>query len=124
MAIKKVFQSGKGKAVRSPRSSHILSEQVKIAKRANEIGQRERPENLSAAFELLTSFSSDFFKGGRQQPRLDKRSGRWCAPPRPGAVIPAKAGFHFTPAETPNHNSVINRQGEHGRVIKTVEVVR
>jgi len=36
---------------------------------------REGPANLSAAYELLTGFSSDFFKGGRRQPKLDKRLG-------------------------------------------------
>jgi hypothetical protein len=75
MAIRKVLRGGNRKAVRSPRSSRVLSEQVEITKRADEIGQRERPENLSAAFELLTSFSSDFFEGGRRQPTLDKRLG-------------------------------------------------
>jgi antitoxin VapB len=76
MAIRKVFRGGNRKAVRSPRNSRVLSEQVEIRKRADEIGLREKPENLSAAFELLTGFSSDFFKGGRRQPRLDERTMR------------------------------------------------
>jgi antitoxin VapB len=75
MAVRKVFRGGNRKAVRSPRSSRVLSEQVEITKRADEIGLRERPENLSAAYEVLTNFSSDFFKGGRRQPELDMRLG-------------------------------------------------
>jgi hypothetical protein len=36
---------------------------------------RERQGDLSAAFEILTNLSPDFFKGGRRQPKLDKRLG-------------------------------------------------
>jgi antitoxin VapB len=48
---------------------------VEITKRGNEIVLRERPANLAAAFELLAGLSPDFFKGGRRQPKLDKRGG-------------------------------------------------
>lgn len=34
---------------------------------------RKRPRNLTRAFELLTSMSGDFFKGGRKQPKMDRR---------------------------------------------------
>jgi hypothetical protein len=76
MGIKKAFRGGTRKPEQSPRNPRVRVVQVEITKPADEIGRRERPENLSAAFELLTSFSSDFFKGGRRQPRLDKRMGR------------------------------------------------
>ena len=56
----------------------MRSEQVEITKRADKIGPRERPENLSAAYEPLTGFSVDFFDGGRRQPKLDKHLGRYA----------------------------------------------
>ena len=48
---------------------------MKVLKRAKSIPNEQRA-NLSAAYELLTGLSSDFFNGGRRQPKLDKRSGR------------------------------------------------
>ncbi len=73
MATTKVFQSGNSQAVRIPKRFRFRSEQVEITKRGNEIVLRERPGDLSAAFELLGGLSPDFFKGGRRQPKLDKR---------------------------------------------------
>ncbi len=73
MAITKVFRSGNSQAVRIPKQYRFRSQQVEITKRGNEIVLRERSENLSAAFELLTSLSPDFFESGRRQPKLDKR---------------------------------------------------
>jgi len=73
MAITKVFQSGNSQAVRIPKNLRFRSQQVEITKRGNEIVLRERPANLAAAFELLAGLSPDFFKGGRRQPKLDKR---------------------------------------------------
>jgi len=59
--------------VRIPKNLRFRSQQVEITKRGNEIVLRERPANLAAAFELLAGLSPDFFKGGRRQPKLDKR---------------------------------------------------
>jgi len=73
MAMTKVFRSGNSQAVRIPKQFRFRSQQVEITKRGNEIVLRERPANLSAAFELLSGLSPDFFKGGRRQPKLDKR---------------------------------------------------
>ncbi len=75
MAITKVFRSGNSQAVRVPKKFRFRSQQVEITKRGNEIVLRERPANLAAAFELLAGLSPDFFKGGRRQPKLDKRVG-------------------------------------------------
>jgi hypothetical protein len=33
----------------------------------------EQPPDLGPAFRLPTELSADFFKGGRRQPRLDRR---------------------------------------------------
>jgi antitoxin VapB len=75
MAVTKVFRSGNSQAVRIPRKFRFRSQQVEITKRGDEIVLRERPGELSAAFELLTGLSPDFFKGGRRQSKLDKRLG-------------------------------------------------
>jgi antitoxin VapB len=75
MAITKVFRSGNSQAVRVPKNFRFRSQQVEITKRGNEIVLRERPANLAAAFELLAGLPPDFFKGGRRQPKLDKRVG-------------------------------------------------
>jgi antitoxin VapB len=75
MAITKVFRSGNSQAVRIPKRFRFRSREVEITKRGDEIVLRERQANLAAAYELLTGFSSDFFKGGRRQPKLDKRLG-------------------------------------------------
>jgi antitoxin VapB len=61
--------------VRIPKTLRFRSPQVEITKRGSEIVLRERPTNLAAAFELLAGLSPDFFKGGRRQPKLDKRVG-------------------------------------------------
>ena len=73
MAITKVFRSGNSQAVRIPKQFRFHSPQVEITKRGDEIVLRERSGNLSAAFELLTGLSPDFYQGGRRQPKLDKR---------------------------------------------------
>jgi antitoxin VapB len=75
MAITKVFRSGNSQAVRIPKRLRFLSKQVEIRKRGKDILLRERQADLPAAFELLTGLSRDFFKGGRRQPKLDKRLG-------------------------------------------------
>jgi antitoxin VapB len=73
MAITKVFRSGNSQAVRIPKEFRIRSRQVEITRCGNDIVLREQSTNLSAAFDLLTGLSPDFFPGGRRQPKLDKR---------------------------------------------------
>ena len=75
VTITKVFRSENSQAVRIPKGFRFRSGQVEILKRGKDIVLRERQANLSAAFELLTGLSPDFFKGGRRQPKLDKRLG-------------------------------------------------
>lgn len=76
MASRKLSRGGNQKGVRSRSKPRVRSEQIELKKYGDEIGAREEPANLSVAYELLTGFSSDFFKGGRGQPKLDKRLGR------------------------------------------------
>ena len=62
--------------MRIPKRFHFRSQQVEIVRRGKGIVLRERQADLSAVFELLTSLSRDFFKGGRRRPKLDNRFGR------------------------------------------------
>lgn len=61
--------------MRIPKRLRPLSKRVEIRRRGKDVVLRERQADLSAAFELLTGLSPDFFKGGRRQPKLDKRLG-------------------------------------------------
>lgn len=74
MAMTKVFQSGNSQAVRIPKRFRLRSAQVEITRRGDEIILREAPKNLAPAFDLLTGMSRDFFKGGRRQPKRDRRA--------------------------------------------------
>ncbi|MBI1790577.1 MAG: AbrB/MazE/SpoVT family DNA-binding domain-containing protein [Acidobacteria bacterium] len=74
MAVTRVFRSGNSQAVRIPRGFRFSSGEVEIVRRGDEIILRERPPDLSRAVELLTSLSPGFFKGGRKQPKRQKRA--------------------------------------------------
>jgi antitoxin VapB len=75
MAVTKVFRSGNSQAVRIPRRFQFRSKQVEIFRRGEEIVIREPRRSLTRAFQLLAKMSPDFFRGGRKQPKLDKRAG-------------------------------------------------
>jgi antitoxin VapB len=62
----KVFQSGNSQAVRIPKEFHLEGQEVEIIRKGHDIILREIPKDLTAAFEILTGFSDDFFAGGRQ----------------------------------------------------------
>ena len=74
MAMTKVFKSGNSQAVRIPKRFRLRSSRVEITRRGDEIILREPPTNLARAVELLKQLGPDFFKGGRRQPKQDKRS--------------------------------------------------
>ena len=73
MALTRVFRSGNSQAVRIPRQFQLDTGLVEITKRGDEIVLRRPAGNLAQAFELLTGLSPDCFRGGRRQPRLDRR---------------------------------------------------
>ena len=73
MAITKVFRSGNSQAVRLPRDFRLDVSEVEIFRRGEEIVLRKRPRNLGRAFDLLAGLSPDFFRGGRKQPKPQKR---------------------------------------------------
>jgi len=69
----KVFLSGHSQAVRIPKEFRFKSKEVEISRRGNEIVLTEKPESLARAFDLLAGMSPDYFKDGRQQPKLQRR---------------------------------------------------
>ncbi|MCW5589256.1 MAG: AbrB/MazE/SpoVT family DNA-binding domain-containing protein [Legionellales bacterium] len=66
MATTRVFKSGNSQAVRLPVGFQFTTNEVEIFKRNNEIIIREKPRDLSRAFELLTHLPEDFFTNGRE----------------------------------------------------------
>jgi antitoxin VapB len=73
MALTRVFRSGNSQAVRIPKEFQFESDKVEIFRRGNEIVLRPPSATLADAYDLLTSFSDDFFREGRQQPKPQKR---------------------------------------------------
>jgi antitoxin VapB len=73
MARTKVFRSGNSQAVRIPREFRLDTGEVEILRRGDELVIRKPSRDLSAAFDLLASMPKDFFKGGRRQPKSQRR---------------------------------------------------
>lgn len=73
MATARVFRSGNSQAVRIPKEFQFDTERVEIVKRGDEIVLRKPRESCADVFDLLTSFSDDFFADGRKQPRPPNR---------------------------------------------------
>lgn len=66
MKMAKVFMSGHSQAVRLPKEFQFHSKEVEIFKRGNDTILREKPQDLTRAFELLTSMPDDFFSCERE----------------------------------------------------------
>ena len=66
MQTTKVFQSGNSQAVRIPKEFQFDVDELEIFRRGDEIVLRKKPENLAAAFDLLTSLPDDFYREGRK----------------------------------------------------------
>ena len=66
MITTRVFKSGNSQAVRLPVGFQLATDEVEIFKRNNDIVIREKPRNLSRAFELLTQLPEDFFANSRK----------------------------------------------------------
>ena len=73
MAITKVFRSGNSQAVRIPRSFQLDVDEVEILRRGKDLILRERRRNLGEAYHLIAGLSPDFLKGGRKQPKPQRR---------------------------------------------------
>lgn len=70
----RVFRCGNSQAVRIPLPFRLDAAEVEIFRRGDEIVLREPRRNLSEAFHLLAQLSPDFMKGGRRQPKPQKRT--------------------------------------------------
>jgi len=55
MITAKVFRSGNSQAVRLPKQFRLTSDEVEIFRRGDEIVLREKPKDLTRAFELLSN---------------------------------------------------------------------
>lgn len=73
MAITKVFRSGNSQAVRIPRNFQLDADEVEILRRGEDLVLRKRQKNLGEAYHLIAGLSPDFLKGGRKQPKPQKR---------------------------------------------------
>ena len=74
MPVAKVFRSGNSQAVRLPKEFRVATDEVEIFRRGDEIVLRERPRDLSAAFELLCALPDDVL-GERADPPAQAREG-------------------------------------------------
>lgn len=66
MATARVFRSGNSQAVRLPKEFRVMTTELEIFRRGNEIVLREPRQGLARAFELLTQVPDDFFPEGRE----------------------------------------------------------
>ena len=73
MKTTKVFKSGHSQAVRIPKEFQFVSDDVEIFRNGSDVILRERPKNLSRAFNLLTQLPEDFFAEGRHDEPPQKR---------------------------------------------------
>ena len=65
MFITKVFKSGNSLAIRIPKAFYLKSERVTIRKKGSSLVIKEIPDDLSAAFNLLSNMPNDFYPEGR-----------------------------------------------------------
>ena len=70
-----VFKSGNSQAVRLPKDFQFDVSEVEIFRRGDEVVLRRVPQNLSAAFDLLTTLPDDFMAEGRTDAPPQSREG-------------------------------------------------
>lgn len=73
MAITRVFKSGNSQAVRIPKELQFDTKEVEIVKRGDELVIRKPLSYGQRVLQAFSGFSEDFFKNGRQQPKMQKR---------------------------------------------------
>lgn len=73
MKVAKIFKCGNSQALRLPKEFQFEAKEVEIFRRGNDVILREKPEDLSRAYELLTSMPDDFFEDGRVDSTPQKR---------------------------------------------------
>ena len=75
MTTTRVFKSGNSQAVRLPKEFSVVSKELEIFRRGDEIVLREPGKGLARAFELLTDLPDDFFSEGRKDMPPQHREG-------------------------------------------------
>ena len=82
MTTARIFKSGNSQVVRLPKEFRFQSDEVEIFRRGDEVEifrrgdevvLREKPRDMSRAFELLTELPDDFFAQGRNDPPPQSR---------------------------------------------------
>lgn len=73
MKTAKVFRSGNSQAVRIPKEFQLEAEEVEIVKKGASLVLRPKRKSWAALIGSLEKFTVDFMKGGRKQPRPQKR---------------------------------------------------
>ncbi len=73
MKTAKIFRSGNSQAVRIPKEFQIEADEVEILRKGASIVLRPKCKSWTPFMESLEKFSDDFMKGGRKQPRAQKR---------------------------------------------------
>jgi antitoxin VapB len=73
MKTAKIFQSGNSQAVRIPKEFQLEGEEVEIQRKGAVLLLRPKKKSWAVLTESLHKFTDDFMKGGRKQPRIQKR---------------------------------------------------
>ena len=73
MHTTKIFKSGNSQAVRIPKEYKIEENELYINKIGNSIIIFPKNDPWKTLKESLSDFSDDYFRGGRNQPKMQKR---------------------------------------------------
>jgi antitoxin VapB len=73
MTMTKVFKSGNSQAVRIPKEFQLDIEDVEILRQGDDLIIRKPRRDATILWDILTGFSEDFFKDGREQPPMQER---------------------------------------------------
>ena len=73
MKTAKIFRSGNSQAVRIPKEFQMEGDEVEILKKGESLVLRPKARSWAPLMESLEKFTDDFMKGGRKQPRAQKR---------------------------------------------------
>jgi len=75
MGTARVFRSGNSQAVRLPKEFRFKSKEVEIFRRGDEVVLREKPANMSRAYELILSLPDDLEVHDRDNDLPQEREG-------------------------------------------------
>jgi len=73
MYTAKIFKSGNSQAVRIPKEYKIKDDELLINKIGNSLIIFPKKDPWKTFNDSLSEFSDDYFKNGREQPKMQKR---------------------------------------------------